>query len=86
LSQALLLAPPSALPEVFNVWRKREEEMAALLARKAEDETAFDDRAEKGLPGAFINRFNTTQLIQPRREVGRAAQEEAWDYLMLQEV
>jgi hypothetical protein len=74
LSQALLLAPPSALPEVLNVWRKCEEEMTSLLAREAEEETAFDDRADKDLPGAFIN---TTQLIQPRREVGRAAQEEA---------
>lgn len=74
LSQALLLAPPSALPEVLNVWRKCEEEMTALLAREAEEETAFDDHADKELPGAFIN---TTQLIQPRREVGRAAQEEA---------
>lgn len=74
LSQALLLAPPSALPEVLNVWRKCEEEMTALLAREAEEETTFDDRADKQLPGAFIN---TTQLIQPRREIGRAAQEEA---------
>jgi len=74
LSQALLLAPSSALPEVLNVWRKCEEEMTALLAHEAEEETAFDDRADKGLPGAFIN---TTQLTQPRREVGRAAQEEA---------
>ena len=74
LSQALLLAPPSALPEVLNVWRKCEEEMTALLARESDDETAFDDRADKGLPGAFVN---TTVPIQPRREVGRAAQEEA---------
>jgi hypothetical protein len=74
LSQALLLAPPSALPEVLNVWRKCEEEMTALLARETEEETAFDDRADKGLPGAFVN---TTTPVQPRREVGRAAQEEA---------
>ena len=74
LSQALLLAPPSALPEVLNVWRKCEEEMTALLAREAEEETTFDDHADKQLPGAFVN---TTQLIQPRREIGRAAQEEA---------
>ena len=74
LSQALLLAPPSALPEVLNVWRKCEEEMTAFLAREVEEETAFDDRADKELPGAFVN---TTQPIQPRREVGRAAQEES---------
>lgn len=74
LSQALLLAPPSALPEVLNVWRKCEEEMTALLAQETEEETAFDDRADKGLPGAFVN---TTVPIQPRRGVGRAAQEEA---------
>jgi hypothetical protein len=74
LSQALLLAPPSALPEVLNVWRKCEEEMTALQAREAELEASFDDHADRGLPGAFIN---STAPIQPRREVGRGANEEA---------
>jgi hypothetical protein len=74
LSQALLLAPPSALPEVLNVWRKCEEEMTALQAREAQIEASFDDRADRGLPGAFIN---STAPVQPRREVGRGANEEA---------
>jgi hypothetical protein len=74
LSQALLLAPPSALPEVLNVWRKCEEEMTALQAREAEMEASFDDHADRGLPGAFVN---STAPVQPRREVGRGANEEA---------
>jgi hypothetical protein len=74
LSQALLLAPPSALPEVLNVWRKCEEEMTALQAREAEIEASFDDHADRGLPGAFVN---ATAPVQPRREVGRGANEEA---------
>jgi protein transport protein SEC39 len=74
LSQALLLAPSTALPEVLNVWRKCEEEMTSLLARETEEDEAFNDRADRQLPGAFVN---ATVQIQPRREVGRGANEEA---------
>lgn len=74
LSQTLLLAPPNALPEILNVWRKCEEEQLALQAQENEDEQTFNSRAEQGLPGAFIN---TTSIVQPRREVGRGASEES---------
>ncbi|KAE9972495.1 hypothetical protein BLS_004012 [Venturia inaequalis] len=74
LSQALLLAPPSALPEVLNVWRKCEEEMMSLQASENEEESSFDDRADRTLPGTFVN---MTAPVQPRREVGRGATEEA---------
>jgi len=60
---------------VLNVWRKCEEEMTALQARETEEDTAFNDRADiTTLPGAFVN---ATAPIQPRREVGRGATEEA---------
>jgi hypothetical protein len=74
LSQALLLAPPSALPEVLNVWRKCEEEMSSLLARETQEESEFNDRADRGIPGAFVE---STAPVQLRREVGRGASEEA---------
>jgi hypothetical protein len=74
LSQALLLAPPSALPEVLNVWRKCEEEMTALQANENEEERSFNERADRTLPGTFVN---MTAPVQKRREVGRGATEEA---------
>jgi hypothetical protein len=74
LSQALLLAPPSALPEVLNVWRKCEEEMSALRAQESQVENEFNDHADRGIPGAFVESAAPVQL---RREVGRGASEEA---------
>jgi hypothetical protein len=74
LSQALLLAPPSALPEILNVWRKCEEEMSSLIAQETEEEDQFDDRADRKVPGAFVE---STAPVQARREVGRGASEEA---------
>ena len=74
LSQALLLAPSTALPEVLSAWRKCEEEMSVLLAQETQDDEAFNDSADRRLPGTFVN---TSALIQPRREVGRGVTEEA---------
>ncbi|KAJ9637216.1 hypothetical protein H2199_007502 [Coniosporium tulheliwenetii] len=75
LSQALLLAPPSALPEVLAVWRRCEEEMTALLAQEAEEEERHNDRADRRIPGGFSDTY--VPVIQPRREMGRGAVEEA---------
>jgi protein transport protein SEC39 len=72
LSQALLLAPPSALPEILSAWRKCEEEMTALLASESPDATPFDADAPD-LPGAF----EEAAPVQARREIGRGAGEEA---------
>ncbi|KAF1919181.1 secretory pathway protein Sec39-domain-containing protein [Ampelomyces quisqualis] len=74
LSQALLLAPPNRLEEVLTVWQQCEAEMTALLAEETEAEERFNDAADKKLPGTFINE---TITVQPRREVGRGAVEEA---------
>ncbi|KAL9085252.1 MAG: hypothetical protein Q9165_007686 [Trypethelium subeluteriae] len=78
LSRALLLAPPSALPEILNAWRRVEEEMAAQLAREDEAETAWNDRGDRvqsgqsPLPGTFVDpRTVGMELGQPTREVGR---------------
>ncbi|KAF2477035.1 secretory pathway Sec39 [Lindgomyces ingoldianus] len=74
LSQALLLAPLSHLEEVLIVWQQCEAEMARLLADEVEAEERFNDLADRRLPGAFANE---TIAVQPRREVGRGAVEEA---------
>lgn len=75
LSQALLLAPPSALPEVLAIWRRCEEEMTTLLAQEAEEEERHNDRADRRIPGGFGDTY--IPVIQPRREMGRGAVEEA---------
>ncbi|KAF9741699.1 hypothetical protein PMIN02_000634 [Paraphaeosphaeria minitans] len=73
LSQALLLAPPRHLEEVLAVWQECETEMNNLLAEETEAEERFNDAADRRLPGAFAEAV----VIQPRREVGRGAVEEA---------
>ncbi|KAF2200100.1 secretory pathway Sec39 [Delitschia confertaspora ATCC 74209] len=75
LSQALLLAPSGHLEEVIAVWQKCETEMMTLLAQELEAEQRFNDYADRRLPGAFAN--ETIAAVQPRREVGRGAVEEA---------
>ena len=74
LSQALLLAPPNRLEEVLGVWQQCEAEMMHLLAQETEAEERFNDAADRKLPGAFDM---DTITVQPRREVGRGAVEEA---------
>lgn len=73
LSQALLLAPPRHLEEVLSVWQECETEMNKLLAEETEAEERFNDAADRRLPGAFAESI----IVQPRREVGRGAVEEA---------
>jgi hypothetical protein len=74
LSQALLLAPPNHLEEVLSVWQHCEAETSALLAEENAAEERFNDIADRKLPGTFITE---TIAVQPRREVGRGAVEEA---------
>jgi hypothetical protein len=72
LSQALLLAPSNALPEILSAWRRCEEEMGILIAEETPDVDA--EFGTQGLPGAFVERDLPAQL---RREVGRGVSEEA---------
>lgn len=74
LSQALLLAPPKHLEEVLCVWQQCEAETMHLVTQENEAEDRFNDAADKKLPGAFDLETTT---VQPRREVGRGAMEEA---------
>lgn len=74
LSQALLLAPPNRLEEVLSVWQQCEAETTTMLVEETAAEERFNDAADRKLPGTFINE---TITVQPRREVGRGAVEEA---------
>ena len=53
LSQALLLAPPSALSEILAVWQALELEMSAQIAREAQEEKQWNNKADKKIPGGF---------------------------------
>lgn len=75
LSQALLLAPPNHLEEVLKVWTDCEAETSLLLQEETAEEERFNDAADRKLPGMFVNESVST--VQPRREVGRGAVEEA---------
>ena len=71
LSQALLLAPVSALPEILNVWRGCEDEMNALVAEEAKDEDSWDDKGDRRVPGGFSG--EASSVVQRPREPARAA-------------
>ena len=53
LSQALLLAPPSALSEVLTVWQKCEQQVTAQIAKETEDEQNWDEKGDRKVPGGF---------------------------------
>lgn len=61
LSTALRVAPAATLTEILNAFRRAEEELVAALAAEAEQEHAWDERADQGLgpqagaamPGGF---------------------------------
>ncbi|OIW29932.1 secretory pathway Sec39 [Coniochaeta ligniaria NRRL 30616] len=51
LSTALRIAPAPTLTEILNAFRRAEEELVAALAAEAEQESAWDERADQGLGG-----------------------------------
>lgn len=80
LAQALLLAPPAALPEVLAAWRRCEEELLAVIGREHADERDFDDSAARGdvrMPGGYLGAEPTFTIQPKRKEMGRGATEES---------
>ncbi|OBT64040.1 hypothetical protein VE03_06676 [Pseudogymnoascus sp. 23342-1-I1] len=54
LSQALLIAPPPALQEILNVFRRCEEELDAKIRQEAEQEDEWDNQGDDtSMPGRF---------------------------------
>ena len=71
LSQALLLAPPSALSEVLTVWQRCEQQMTAQIAKETEDEQKWDEKGDRKVPGEFA--AGPTAVVQKARDPSRGA-------------
>lgn len=74
LSQALLLAPPSNLPEILTVWRTCEEDLNTVFAREAAEEETWNSKGDRHIPGGFSR--ESVPTIQKSREPSRAAMNE----------
>ena len=77
LSQALLLAPASAVEDVLATWRRCEEEMNLLLAQETEEESKWDDRGDRRLPGGYSGEDSDMIVQKPRESTRNAMNEEA---------
>ena len=54
LAQALRLAPRDTLQEVLNAYRRCEEELETMIKEEAEQEEAWDEKADdKNMPGGY---------------------------------
>lgn len=71
LSQALLLAPPSALSDVLTVWQKCEQQVTAQIAQETEDEQKWDDKGDRKVPGGFA--ADARPIVQKARDPSRGA-------------
>ena len=77
LSQALQLAPPSALEEVLATWRECEANMNAALAKETAEEKKWSERGDRRLPGGFTADDIVPFVQQPRETTRKAMNEEA---------
>jgi protein transport protein SEC39 len=77
LSQALILAPPSSLQEVLSTWRGCERDLNTALAQESREETAWQAKGDRTLPGGFG--FDEIAPVQTksRESTRRALDEEA---------
>ena len=71
LSQALLLAPPSALSEVLTTWQKCEEDMLGLIARETAEDEEWDKKGDWKVPGGFT--ADSSPVAQRFRDPARGA-------------
>jgi len=80
LSTALRIAPAPTLAEILNAFRRAEEELVAALAAEAEQESAWDERADQGLrlgggamPGGFGGATHTAggRMVPTTAAMGR---------------
>ena len=77
LSQALLLAPSSAIEDILATWRRCEEGMNVLLEQETEEENKWDDRGDRRLPGGFTGEDSNKTVQKPRESTRNAMNEEA---------
>lgn len=74
LSQALLLAPSSALSDILVVWRQCEENVTAQSAQEIEEEEKWDDKGDRRIPGGYS--LDSSPVVQKPREPSRNAMNE----------
>jgi hypothetical protein len=67
LSTALRIAPAPTLTEILNAFRRAEEELVAALAAEAEQESAWDERADQSLGAAMPGGFGAASAPSGRR-------------------
>lgn len=71
LSQALLLAPPTALSEVLTVWQKCEQQVTTQIAKETEEEQKWDEKGDRKVPGGFA--ADASPIAQKVRDPIRSA-------------
>ena len=72
LGQALRIAPPAALQEILNVFRRCEEELDAKIREEAEQEAKWDQAADEHIiPGGFAKEA-PVNLAREKAETGTA--------------
>ena len=71
LSQALILAPPSALSEVLTVWQRCEQQVTAQIVKETEDEQKWDEKGDRKIPGGFA--ADASPIEQKARDPSRGA-------------
>ena len=76
LSQAILLAPPSALADLVNVWQRCESQISELAAQEATAEQRVDEGHERVIPGDFGGDYSPP-VQKPRDPSRNAMLEEA---------
>ena len=76
LSQALLIAPPSALSELIVVWQQCEKQMTDLVASEAAEEKQLEEKTDRMIPGGFAGE-SSPPVQKPRDPARSALQEEA---------
>ena len=71
LSQALLLAPPSALSNILTTWQECEHQMTFQIAREAAEDEKWNEKGDRRIPGGFG--ADTSPVIQKPRDPTRGA-------------
>ena len=77
LSQALVLAPTSSVPEVLEAWRESEKDVNAALTTETEDESTWRERESQQPPGAFLSDDTPTKHPNRSESVRASANDEA---------
>ncbi|KAL6713323.1 hypothetical protein ACLMJK_008788 [Lecanora helva] len=71
LSEALVLAPPTALSEVLTAWQNCEQELITQIAREAAEDEKWNEKGDRSVPGGFT--ADSEPVVQKSRDPARGA-------------